>query len=145
MPAVSEPSIGVTCSVAGAVVAESGAVSQPEAPAPYETPVESPERVPVPLLVTLTVWAAGEAPPLTALNESVDGDAAITGVGPVTTWNCTAPAITSYSAGPAAVTWTVPAVPERASCTLAGTPTIWPSALADWPVATPNVTCVAGP
>jgi hypothetical protein len=56
---------GCTVSVAGAVVAlRLGACSQPLAPGPYVMgPVLKPESVPPPLLVMVTTWLAGLAPP----------------------------------------------------------------------------------
>src|SRR5579862_9210409 len=83
-PAARVPSVAVTVSVAGAVVVLRDALSQPVAPVPYVmTPVANPDSVPTPPFVTETVCAAGFAPPVAPLKESVVEESAISGAGAV--------------------------------------------------------------
>jgi hypothetical protein len=81
VPALSDPVMGWTVSVAGAVVLFSETCSQPD-PVPYETEAPRPVSVPPPALVTLTVLDAGFPKPLTALKLKLVGESAMAGGGP---------------------------------------------------------------
>jgi hypothetical protein len=84
VPAVRLPVAGCREIVAGAVLELKTAESQPDGwPAEYAIVVERPDRLPEPVLVTVTVCAEGLPPPCEALKltmalESVMVDAAVT-------------------------------------------------------------------